>query len=77
MRENDTEQRIYGHSNLVKSSENVLSKWIPFDFEYQLLRFIRLKEDFATGVRPSDDRVIFAHSSQLGPVHLHMELKIK
>ena len=71
------EQRIHDVSYLMESSKNVLSQWIPFDFSHPLLMFLRLKEVFAIGIRPSDEGAIFVPSSQLGPVHLHMELKIK
>ena len=74
------ELRIHFASYLsVMSSKNVLSERIPFDSVYQLL-CIHLKDfawDFAAGIRPSDEGAIFVPSSQLGPVHLHMELKIK
>ena len=78
------EQTIHGVSYPLTSSKNVLSEWIPFDFSHPLLMFIHLKEDFAFGIRPSDDatkcdqmmtmRTIVAHSSQLGPVHLHIKI---
>ena len=71
------EQTIHGVSYLTKSSKNVLSQWIPFDSTYRLHKFIHLKEDFAFGIRPSDDGAIETRSSQLGPVHLHMELNEK
>ena len=71
------EQRIRGVSYLMESSKNVLSEWIPFDFSHRKLMFIHLKEDFAAGIRPSDDGAIETRSSQLCPVHLHMKLKIK
>ena len=67
------EQTIHGVSYLTKSSKNVLSQWIPFDSTYRLHKFIHLKEDFAFGIRPSDDGAIVAPSSQLGPVYLQME----
>ena len=68
------EQRIHGVSYrpFQMSSKNVLSEWIPFDSTC-LVMFIHLKENFAFGIRPSDDEAIVVHSSQLGPVHLHME----
>ena len=66
-------------SYLMESSKNVLSEWIPFDFIPTNLNPLHLNENFAFGIRPSDDGaiIIFATSSQLGPVHLHMELMIK
>ena len=67
------EQIIHGDSYPMTSSKNVLCEWIPFDFSHPLLMSLHLKEDFAAGVRPSDDGAIVARSSQLGPVHLHMK----
>ena len=66
-------QTIRGVSYPMESSKNVLSEWIPFDFSHPLLMFLHLKEDFAAGIRPSDDGAIVAPCSQLGPVHLHMK----
>ena len=60
---------------LQTESKNVLSERIPFDFIPRIS--LNLKEDFAFGIRPSDDGAIKPHSSQLGSVHLHTELKIK
>ena len=74
------ELRIHFVSYLsVMSSKNVLSERIPFDSVYQLL-CIHLKDfawDFAAGIRPSDEGAIFAYCSQLGSVHLHMQIKDK
>ena len=67
------EQRIHGVSYPMTSSKNILSQWIPFDSVYPLM-FIHLKEDFAFGIRPSDDGAIKPHSSQLGPVRLHIKI---
>ena len=68
-------QRIHGVSYPMTSSKNVLSEWIPIDFIHPLLIFrIHLKEDFAFGIRPRDDGAIFAPSSQLGSVHLHIKI---
>ena len=74
MLERGIEQRIYGDSYPMTSRENVLSEWIPFNFSHRKLMFIHLKEDFAAGIRPSDDGAIFAPSSQLCPVHLHIKI---
>ena len=65
------EQTIHGVSYPLTSSKNVLSEWIPFDSNWLN---IHLKEDFAFGIRPSDDGAIVAPSSQLGPVHLHIKI---
>ena len=35
---------------------------------------LHLKDNFAFGIRPSDDGAIVAPSSQLGPVHLHIKI---
>ena len=64
------EQRIHSVSYQTES-KNVLSERIPFDFRRISLH---LKEEFAFGIGPSDDGAIVVHSSQLGTVHLHMEL---
>ena len=68
------EQRIHGVSYPLTSSKNVLSEWIPFDFSHPLLMSLHLKDNFAFGIRPSDDGAIVAPSSQLGPVHLHIKI---
>ena len=71
------EQRIHDVSYPITSSKNVLSEWIPIDCILPLRVSLHLKEDFAFGIRPSDDGAIETRSSQLGPVHLHMELNEK
>ena len=58
----------------MESSKNVLSELIPFDSVYHLLMTVHLKEDFAAGIRPSDDGAVIVTSSQLGPIHLQMEI---
>ena len=68
------EQRIHVVSYPLTSSKTIFFERIPFHSIYPLLTFIYLKEDFAFGIRPSDDGAIFAPSSQLGPVHLHIKI---
>ena len=68
------EQRIHDVSYPITSSKNVLSEWIPIDCILPLRVSLHLKEDFAFGIRPSDDGAIVAPSSQLGPVHLHIKI---